>query len=158
MGMSDSDPFALPPRLAAVAEGLPLEELAFTPVPVRPRRDGWSPERQRAFIVRLALCGSVTASAQAVGKTRKAAYDLLRRPGSESFAAAWDRAFGYGRSRTCDFALERALLGEVKPVFYRGRRCGEHIRHDNRLLLALLRAGIGSGGAEGSTENKRFFP
>ena len=30
----------LPPRLAAILEDLPLQELAFEPVPVKPRRDG----------------------------------------------------------------------------------------------------------------------
>ncbi len=157
MAMRDSDPFALPPRLAAVAEGLPMEELAFEPVPVRPRHDGWSPVRQRAFILRLALCGSVTAAAEAVGKTKKAAYDLRERPGAEGFAAAWDTAVGWGRRSARDLAMERAILGEVKPVFYRGRRCGEHVRHDNRLLLALLRVEAARSGGGGSTEKTGFF-
>lgn len=33
----------LPPNLAAILEDLPLGELAFVPVPVKPRRDGWTP-------------------------------------------------------------------------------------------------------------------
>jgi hypothetical protein len=136
--MPDADAFSLPPRLAALADGLPMRELAFAPVPVRARHDGWTPERQRAFILRLGLSGCVSASAQAVGKTKKAAYDLRARDGAEGFARAWDRALGWGRERARDLALERALLGEVRPYFYRGRRCGEIVRHDNRLILALL--------------------
>ena len=35
----------------------------FTPVPRKPRHDGWTPERQRAFIEALADTGSVTRAA-----------------------------------------------------------------------------------------------
>lgn len=132
-------PFPLPPRLQALLDALPLADLAFTPVPVRARHDGWSPERQIAFIHRLALCGSVSTSARAVGKSRKSVYDLRGRPGAESFAAAWDAALGMGRSRQLDLAIERAITGEVRPYFYQGRKCGESVRHDNGLALAVLR-------------------
>jgi hypothetical protein len=74
IGMDES--LRLPPRLAAILEDLPLEELAFTPVPVKPRRDGWTPERQLAFILRLALLGGVAAAAKAVGMSRESAYRL----------------------------------------------------------------------------------
>ena len=132
--MSDS----LPPRLAAILDDLPLEELAFTPVPVKPRRDGWTAERQQAFILRLALCGSVAVAAQAVGKNRVSAYRLRDHPQAASFAAAWDKAIGWGRDRTLDLAMERALCGEIRPVFYRGVKRGEYVRHDNRLMMSVL--------------------
>ena len=64
---------------------MPLEELAFTPVPVRARHDGWTVERQKWFILRLALGGCVSVAARGVGMTRKSAYRLLDRPGAESF-------------------------------------------------------------------------
>lgn len=35
------------------------ESLAFTPVVVRARYDGWTPDRQRAFIDRLSELGLV---------------------------------------------------------------------------------------------------
>ncbi len=65
---------------------------AFTPVPLRIRQDGWTPDRQRAFLAHLRLTGSVEAAARAVGMRRETAYRLRRRPGGESFAAAWDAA------------------------------------------------------------------
>jgi len=132
------DSLDLPPRLAAIAASLPRDLLAFRPVPVRARRDGWTAKHQRGFILRLALTGCPGTSARAVGRTRESAYRLRARKGATSFAAAWDLALGCGRSQAGDLAIERGLLGEVRPVFYRGRRCGEYLRHDNRLILAVI--------------------
>ena len=134
-----AESFPLPPRLQAILDTLPLAELAFTPVPGRARHDGWTPGRQTAFIHRLAVCGAVSTSARAVGKSRKSVYDLRARPGAESFAAAWDAALGMGRSRQLDLAMERALTGEVKSHFYRGRKCGESVRHNDGLIIAVLK-------------------
>lgn len=133
------DPYALSPRLADVFADLPQAPLAFTPVPLRARHDGWSALRQRGFIRRLALCGSVSAAAKAVGMSRNAAYLLRAKPGAESFAAAWDAALAMGADRVGDQSLERALLGERRPVFYRGRQIGEYVRHHEGLTIAVLR-------------------
>ncbi|HYG47242.1 MAG TPA: hypothetical protein VD846_04790 [Allosphingosinicella sp.] len=134
------DSLALPPRLIALLEDMPLEELAFTPVPVKPRHDGWTVERQKWFILRLALCGCVSVAARGVGMTRKSAYRLRDRPGAGGFAAAWERAQGWGRDRTVDVSLERGLLGERVPIVRNGRVVGEIHRHDNRLAMAVLNA------------------
>ncbi|HEY0044598.1 MAG TPA: hypothetical protein VGB62_08620 [Allosphingosinicella sp.] len=134
------DSLALPPRLAALLADMPLEALAFTPVSVRARHDGWTPERQRGFILRLALAGCVSVAARAAGVTRKSAYRLRDRPGAESFAAAWDRAIRWGQDRTVDTALEKALVGERIPIVREGRCIGERWRVDNRLSLAVLNA------------------
>ncbi|HET9638577.1 MAG TPA: hypothetical protein VFP12_05155 [Allosphingosinicella sp.] len=136
IGMDES--LRLPPRLAAILEDLPLEELAFTLVPVKTRRDGWTPARQFAFILRLALLGGVSAAARAVGMSRESAYRLREHPGAASFAAAWDKAQGWGRGRAADLGIDRAICGEKREVFYRGRKVGEYVRHDNRLLMAAL--------------------
>jgi hypothetical protein len=147
-GMSDGnghddtegvDAYALSPRLAQIFADLPQDALAFTPVPVRARHDGWTAPRQRGFIRRLALCGSVSAAAKAVGMTRNAAYALRNKAGADSFARAWDAALAMGASQGCDRALERALLGETRPVFYRGRKVGEHVRYNESLTIAVLR-------------------
>lgn len=134
----DVDP--LSPRLAALLDDMPLEELAFTPVPVRARRDGWTPARQHGFILRLALSGCVIRAAAGVGMTKVGAYQLRDRTGAESFTAAWDRALGWGRKRATDLGLERVLYGEEIPVMYRGRRVDTRLRFDNRLLIAVLNA------------------
>lgn len=46
----------------------PLPE--FTPVPSKPRHDGWTPERQKAFIEALADTGSVSRAAAMVDRAR----------------------------------------------------------------------------------------
>jgi hypothetical protein len=144
--------YPLPPRLAALAADLPLDELAFHPVPVKPRRDGWTPERQRGFILRLALSGSIAAAAGAVGMTGHSAHRLRRHPGAVSFAAAWDKALGWGVSARHDHALERAITGDVRPVFYKGRRVGEHVRYSHGLTIAVLNLlGRESGGARSNS-------
>jgi hypothetical protein len=132
------EPFPLSGRLAALLEHLPVEEFVFTPVPVKARRDGWHPARQHGFIVRLALCGCPATAARCVGMSRESAYRLRARPGAESFAAAWERALGWGESRQQDMALEQALCGGIKRVYYRGRKVDEYVVHDNRLLISLL--------------------
>ncbi|HYI65105.1 MAG TPA: hypothetical protein VEW71_09490 [Allosphingosinicella sp.] len=134
------DPYPLSPRLLALLQDMPLEELAFTPVPVRARHDGWSKRCQQGFILRLALGGCVVWAALGVGKTKASAYRLRERPGAGDFAAAWDKAIKWGRDRTVDVSLERALCGERVPVMRDGRCVGIVHRHDNRLAMAVLNA------------------
>ena len=135
-----ADSFAPPPRLLALLQDMPLEELAFAPVPVKARHDGWTVERQQWFVLRLALSGCVSVAARGVGMTRKSAYRLRDRPGAASFAAAWDRALGWGQDKTVDVGPERALVGETVPVVRNGRVVGERFRFDNRLAMAVLNA------------------
>src|SRR5688572_6632117 len=66
----------------------------FYPVPTRTRRDGWTVQRQADFLGMLAETGSVMGACEAVGMSRKSAYQLRARAGAESFAAAWDAALG----------------------------------------------------------------
>jgi hypothetical protein len=87
-------------------------EPEFTPVALdRVRHDGWTPERQRLFLVALAAMGTVDSAAQAVGMSRISAYNIKRRVGAESFADEWDRALGFGRGMMFDYAMERAIHG-----------------------------------------------
>ena len=109
----------------------------FTPVPTAStRRDGWTPERQRAFITELAGHGGVAAAARAVGMTSQSANKLRRRAGAEGFAHAWDVAVEEGRLRSFDEALRRGRDGVVVPVMRAGRVVGHRRRFDNRLLFA----------------------
>lgn len=57
----------------------------------RPRHDGWSPDRQLAFLAALSLSRSVTKSAAAVGMSRESAYRFRARPDAALFAARWDQ-------------------------------------------------------------------
>jgi hypothetical protein len=70
----------------------------FTPVPLRARADGWSPALQLHFLEGLARGMTPGAAARALGKNRQTAYALRKRPGAESFAAAWDAAVAFARA------------------------------------------------------------
>ena len=66
--------------------------LDFEPVPRPPRVDGWTAEKQRAFIALLATTGSQRRSAMALGMAPYGAAKLREAPGADAFSAAWDRA------------------------------------------------------------------
>lgn len=70
----------------------------------------------------------------------KSAYALRKRPGAEDFACAWDEAVGLGRFTAETHAIDRALHGERRPIFYKGKQVGERIVHNDKLLIAVLRA------------------
>ncbi len=116
--------------------------LRFTPVPVRARHDGWTPDRQLRFILAIARGAGPGEAARSVGLSRQTAHALRRKPGAESFAAAWDAAAGFadrvavaGRARPSGaFGLETIMV----PRFYRGRLIGFTAREDHRAALRTL--------------------
>jgi len=111
--------------------------LAFAPVAVAPRRDGWTAERQRAFIHALATTGCVTEACAAVNMSPRSAYHLRQRADGEAFDRAWDLALRLGARRLLESALERALHGTLRHV-----RLGDTIVQervpDTRLTIYLL--------------------
>ena len=116
------------------------DPLVFIPVPsARNRRDGWTPERQRQFISALAAMGTVGYAARAVGMSAVSAYKLLKRPGAESFADAWDRAISAGRARMFDYAIERALNGVTSIRIGAGAALDVSHGPDRRMMMAVLR-------------------
>ena len=114
--------------------------LGFAPYEhVAPRRNSITPERQRAFIAELAACGIVTQAARHIGASLEALYRLRNRPGAEGFSAAWEAAIDRGMARLEDCALERALMGEERPVVRGGRVVATWRKHNTALLVFLLR-------------------
>ena len=116
---------------------------AFTPVPLRYRRDGWTPGRQSDFLGRLAETWNVSAAARHVGKSRESAYRLRDKPGAESFAAAWDSILAQRPSSasmsTIDLLWHRAVYGTLKPVMRGGRHVATRQSPDNDAVLKLYR-------------------
>ena len=115
----------------------------FEPVPLRSRRDGWTPERQRAFIRLIAQGLKPGRAAARVGMRRQGAYELRGRPGGESFAAAWDAAAEAAArrwiaDRSGRGLYGRAVLGIPVPIRYRGRVVAVERRYDNVALIRLL--------------------
>ncbi|HEX8511681.1 MAG TPA: LysR family transcriptional regulator [Allosphingosinicella sp.] len=73
--------------------------LHFIPVPVRPRRDGWTPTRQIRFVIGIAKGLSPARAAARIGMTRQSAHALRRHPEGRSFAVAWDAARRFAEER-----------------------------------------------------------
>jgi hypothetical protein len=129
----------------------PPDPYPFEPVPsASTRHDGWTPERQRLFILVLSKIGVVAFAARAVGMSRKSAYALLKRAGPESsFAWAFAEARTAGRTNAWFKAVGRAIEGEEMPYFYRGIQRGTRRVYDNRLLIAAFRAIERAQGGDG---------
>ena len=111
----------------------------FTPVPVRPRHDGWTADRQRLFIQTLADTGCVSDACDAVNISPRSAYALRRRPGAEAFDRAWDHALVIASQRLTTIAFERAVYGEQRQVWHKGEVVGAERVPSDRLLIFLLK-------------------
>jgi hypothetical protein len=108
--------------------------LDFAPVPVRPQRNGWTPERQKRFVLALAKGAATTDAAHAAGMSRQGAYRLRAHPGSEGFADAWDRAV--------DFAGQVRAAARLRAVFPFGPDAMLVPRlHGNRVISYVQRDG-----------------
>lgn len=125
--------------------------IEFAPVPrLRNRRDGWTEETQRLFILALEeVGGCVTKAARVVGMSARSAYRLLDADGADGFAAAWDQAIARGVERLRAHALEAAFDGAWVPVYRKGRLVRVEHRHNHRLAIALL-----SGRAANVADNR----
>jgi hypothetical protein len=108
-------------------------------VPRRYRHDGWTPERQIAFIHALADTGCVDRAARMVNMAQTNCYALKRAPGAEAFRRAWEAALDYGLARLKDIAFERAIEGELIPVFSQGKLMGYRRKRSDALLIFCLR-------------------
>ena len=122
-----------PPR----EERPPVPE--FAPVPRKYRHDGWTPERQKAFIEALADTGCVTRAAASVNMAQANCYTLRRAAGAEEFRRAWDAALDLGVKRIKDIAFERAIEGQLVPVSVAGKLMGFRRKHNDALLMFILR-------------------
>ena len=130
---------------------------AFHPVPVKPRKDGWTPERQAAFVGYLAQTRCVTTAAAMVGKDKTSAYRLRRREGAAGFAAAWDAALGQGGARVTLASAKstglsagyRFASGLAQVVMYRGKYRATRWKADNNALLQFVAQLARAGGPDG---------
>jgi hypothetical protein len=122
------------------AHGFDPAAYEWVPVLRKPRRDGFTPQRQLDFIRALADTGCVEMAAHEVGMSPKSCYRLRNSPEGAQFAAAWDAALPYAARRLVDIAFDRAIHGSDEPVFDKaGQRVGRRMRQNDRLLMFLLR-------------------
>jgi hypothetical protein len=119
------------------AEDPPL--IAFEPVPLRSRHDGWTVDKQYAFIQALAETGIVEEACRRVGMSRTSADKLRSRPSGTHFRRAWQTALDYALYRVEENAHRRARDGVARPIFYKGEQVGEWRYYDERLTAFLLR-------------------
>jgi hypothetical protein len=106
---------------------------ATSPNPnIRPKVSPYPPSRRGA------QNASVPAGGR--GKSSRSAYQLRDKDGAESFAAAWAAAKFAGRDNAAQIAIERALYGEMVPTFRNGQFTGYKLIHNDRILMAAIRA------------------
>jgi hypothetical protein len=108
----DGEPLPIDGDIAAL--------LGFAAVPRKVKRpDGWTAERQREFVHRLALCGSPSRAADQMGKNVSGIEAIYRQKGGETLRAAWDAAIALWTRRAAE-----AEDGEA----YEGRAPGLNVR------------------------------
>ena len=116
-----------------------LRAVPATAAPDAPTRvDGWSLDKQAAFLRALSATHSVSEAAKSVGRSRQSAYRLRSRLKGQPFDLAWEVAFHHSYDVLAHAALDRALNGVEVPVFFQGEQVGSYRRYDERLTVALL--------------------
>lgn len=120
------------------SEARPAAPDAFASVPVRRRHDGWTAEKQRAFIAALAETGCVSEACAEVGITPRSAYRLREHPKARPFCEAWDHALSMASARLTSIAFERAVHGSVERIYRNGELVEERRKPSDRLLMWLL--------------------
>ena len=110
----------------------------FDPIAVRTRHDGWTADKQRAFIATLCETGCVETAAREVGMSRRSAYRLVARPDAHAFAVAWDEALMIASRRLNSLALDFAVHGLPETVWKNGEVVATRRRPSEKLLMFLL--------------------
>jgi hypothetical protein len=100
------------------------------------RHDGWTPEKKRLFLERLAECGVIVEACEAAGMSARAAYKLRDR--DPLFAAGLEAAAVKARGPLADDSYSRARNGVVERIYKDGVVVAERHRYDNRLTMAVL--------------------
>lgn len=109
----------------------------------RVRHDGWTPQRQRAFLRALSETGCVRDACARARISTTSAYRMRRR--SEAFDRAWRRALAKVAPTIEQAAFERAVNGWEEPVWHGGKIVGHRRRYSDGLLRLLLTRGATQG-------------
>jgi hypothetical protein len=127
----------LPSRSVRGTDGPDEPITPFTPVPLRTRHDGWTPDRIATFLEVLADTGLVVEGYEAAGMSKQAAYDLRNR--DPVVAAAWRAAQAKACPQVADGLLERSITGTVEHYYRDGVLVGERRHYESWLGLAVLK-------------------
>jgi hypothetical protein len=128
--------------LARESAGPGLVSARLEKAPAAPERalrhDGWTPEKERIFILTLAESGTVADACRACGMSRDAAYKRRNSAAGRAFALAWEAALLLARPAIADDLMSRVRYGVVDRIYRNGELVAERHRHDNRLAMAVL--------------------
>ena len=114
------------------------DSLAFEPVALRYRCDGWTPQRQREFVEALAETGVIRDAAARVEMTEQSVNRLRRRAEARAFDLVCDAAQRIGARRLLSVGIQRAIEGSVRRRYWHGEVVGEERVYDNKLLMFLI--------------------
>ena len=123
---------------AAQADNAPRAYVPATPTRYTQRSDGWTPDRQRGFLERIAEGATVDEASASVGLSPGAAYTLRRRAAGAAFALGWDAAKLVARPIVAETLFVRAIAGQTERVTRPDGEVIERHRYDNRLAMSLL--------------------
>lgn len=113
--------------------------LEFTPVPRATKRwNGITDLKQRVFIDNLAASGCVKMASDSVGTSTSAMYTLRKRPGAESFAAAWDKAVEAGARIVLDLLMQHAIHGTPETLLKDGEVILERRKYNTRAMMWIV--------------------
>ena len=116
-----------------------MSQNRFLPVYRKPRRDGWTPDKQWRFVEALAHTASITHAVRAVGMSAQSAYRLRDHPDGGAFRAAWDAALEQAWGLIEVTALDRAVNGEREIIEHDGGLVVERHRPCSpQLMIHLL--------------------
>ena len=102
-----------------------------------PRVDGWTPERQAAFLMALAQTGLVSRACDVAEMSASSAYALRREPRGRAFHLGWQAAHLIARDRLEDVLLEAAISG-VESVTTRVEKTTHRRVLNGGLSMAML--------------------
>jgi hypothetical protein len=102
-----------------------------------PRIDGWTPQRQAAFLMTLAQTGLVSQACAVAEMSASSAYALRREPRGRAFHLGWQAAHLIARDRLEDVLLEAAISG-VESVTTRVEKVTHRRVLNGGLSMAML--------------------
>ena len=102
------------------------------------RHDGWTPDRQRAFLSAIAEGDTVERACRIVGLSVSSAYAFRQRAAGAAFALGWHAAALVARDRLADRLMARAIDGQIETITRPDGSVVERHRYDNRIAMGVL--------------------
>ncbi|MGK6324844.1 DUF3597 family protein [Sphingomonas sp. DT-51] len=126
------------PARRAETPPAPAPDPLAAPFTASRRADGWSAERQRAFLEAIAEGHGVERAAARVGLSATSAFAFRRSAKGSAFALGWRAATLVAREAVAETLMVRALEGQTDSYVRADGSTVTRHRHDNRLALGLL--------------------